>query len=69
MCKIFLILIMLVGGTAFSTAGGIKIGRFIVLYQEFTKRRLKRRLELPLWRLLLLAQFLLQPILTGALSF
>jgi trk system potassium uptake protein len=36
--KIFLILIMLVGGTAFSTAGGIKIGRFIVLYQEFTKK-------------------------------
>jgi trk system potassium uptake protein TrkH len=36
--KIFLILIMLVGGTAFSTAGGIKVGRFIVLYQEFTKK-------------------------------
>ena len=36
--KIFLILIMLVGGTAFSTAGGIKIGRFIVLYEEFTKK-------------------------------
>ncbi len=36
--KIFLILIMLVGGTAFSTAGGIKIGRFVVLYQEFTKK-------------------------------
>jgi trk system potassium uptake protein len=35
--KIFLILIMLVGGTAFSTAGGIKVGRFLVLYQEFTK--------------------------------
>jgi trk system potassium uptake protein TrkH len=36
--KIFLILIMLVGGTAFSTAGGIKMGRFVVLYQEFTKK-------------------------------
>ncbi|MDQ3873545.1 MAG: CBS domain-containing protein, partial [Thermoproteota archaeon] len=36
--KIFLILIMLVGGTAFSTAGGIKVGRFIVLYEEFTKK-------------------------------
>src|ERR687897_7206 len=36
--KIFLILIMLVGGTAFSTAGGIKVGRFLVLYQEFTKK-------------------------------
>src|SRR3712207_9468039 len=29
---------MLVGGTAFSTAGGIKVGRFVVLYQEFTKK-------------------------------
>ena len=36
--KIFLTLIMLVGGTAFSTAGGIKVGRFIILYQEFTKK-------------------------------
>jgi trk system potassium uptake protein len=36
--KIFLIGIMLVGGTAFSTAGGIKVGRFLVLYQEFTKK-------------------------------
>jgi trk system potassium uptake protein len=36
--KIFLILIMLVGGTAFSTAGGIKVGRFVVLYQEFTRK-------------------------------
>src|ERR671915_101711 len=36
--KIFLIGIMLVGGTAFSTAGGIKVGRFVVLYQEFTKK-------------------------------
>jgi trk system potassium uptake protein TrkH len=29
---------MLVGGTAFSTAGGIKVGRFIVLFEEFTKK-------------------------------
>jgi trk system potassium uptake protein TrkH len=36
--KIFLILLMLVGGTAFSTAGGIKVGRFIVLHEEFTKK-------------------------------
>src|ERR671914_739140 len=36
--KIFLTVIMLVGGTAFSTAGGIKVGRFVVLYQEFTKK-------------------------------
>jgi trk system potassium uptake protein TrkH len=36
--KIFLIVIMLIGGTAFSTAGGIKVGRFVVLYEEFTKK-------------------------------
>jgi trk system potassium uptake protein TrkH len=36
--KIFMIIIMLVGGTAFSTAGGIKVGRFVILYQEFAKR-------------------------------
>src|SRR5919112_3026100 len=36
--KIFLILMMLIGGTAFSTAGGIKVGRFVVLYEEFTKK-------------------------------
>jgi trk system potassium uptake protein len=36
--KIFLILIMLVGGTAFSTAGGIKVGRFVILYEEFAKK-------------------------------
>jgi trk system potassium uptake protein TrkH len=36
--KIFLIVLMLVGGTAFSTAGGIKVGRFVILYYEFAKR-------------------------------
>lgn len=36
--KIFLIIVMLVGGTAFSTAGGIKIGRFVALYREFHKK-------------------------------
>lgn len=36
--KAFLILIMLVGGTAFSTAGGIKVGRFLIIYQEFAKK-------------------------------
>lgn len=36
--KIFLMLIMLVGGTAFSTAGGIKVGRLVLLYQEFTRK-------------------------------
>jgi len=35
--KTLLTLMMLVGGTAFSTAGGIKVGRFILLYQELTK--------------------------------
>ena len=35
--KMFLTLIMLVGGTAFSTAGGIKVGRLVLLYQELTK--------------------------------
>jgi trk system potassium uptake protein len=32
--KAFLILLMMIGGAAFSTAGGIKIGRLIILYQE-----------------------------------
>nr|WP_158384931.1 potassium transporter TrkG [Candidatus Nitrososphaera evergladensis] len=36
--KMSLILLMLVGGTAFSTAGGIKIGRFVILYQELAKK-------------------------------
>lgn len=36
--KIFMIVLMMVGGTAFSTAGGIKVGRFVILYQEFAKR-------------------------------
>jgi trk system potassium uptake protein TrkH len=43
--KGFLIAIMLVGGTAFSTAGGIKVGRFLILYQEFAKRVGKKRSE------------------------
>lgn len=37
--KIFLILIMLVGGAAFSTAGGIKVGRFVILYQEISRKK------------------------------
>ncbi len=36
--KVFMIILMLVGGTAFSTAGGIKVGRFLILYQEFARR-------------------------------
>jgi trk system potassium uptake protein TrkH len=36
--KGFLIIIMLVGGAAFSTAGGIKVGRFVILYHEISRR-------------------------------
>ncbi len=32
--KLFLIFVMLIGGTAFSTAGGIKIARFILIFQK-----------------------------------
>jgi trk system potassium uptake protein TrkH len=44
--KIFMIALMLVGGTAFSTAGGIKVGRFVILYQEISKRIGKKRSEI-----------------------
>jgi trk system potassium uptake protein len=37
--KIFLVIVMFIGGAAFSTAGGIKVGRFIILYQEFFSKR------------------------------
>ena len=37
--KIFMVIIMLIGGAGFSTAGGIKVGRFIILYQEFTRKK------------------------------
>jgi trk system potassium uptake protein TrkH len=43
--KGFMIALMLIGGTAFSTAGGIKVGRFVILYQEFAKRIGKQRSE------------------------
>jgi trk system potassium uptake protein len=36
--KIFLIVLMLVGGTAFSTAGGIKVGRLLFVFQRMTRR-------------------------------
>ncbi|MGH9879759.1 MAG: potassium transporter TrkG, partial [Nitrososphaerales archaeon] len=36
--KVFLVLVMLVGGCAFSTAGGIKVGRLLILYQEISRR-------------------------------
>lgn len=38
--KIMLIVIMMVGGTAFSTAGGIKISRFYLAYQKIAKKKL-----------------------------
>jgi trk system potassium uptake protein TrkH len=44
--KVFMIVIMMVGGTAFSTAGGIKVGRFVILYQEFSKRIGRKRSEM-----------------------
>jgi trk system potassium uptake protein TrkH len=37
--KIMLIILMLIGGTAFSTAGGIKIGRILQITQKLTKNR------------------------------
>ncbi|MBA3749852.1 MAG: TrkH family potassium uptake protein, partial [Nitrosopumilus sp.] len=37
--KVFLIILMLIGGTAFSTAGGIKVGRIIQIFQKLTKRK------------------------------
>lgn len=36
--KIFLIFLMLVGGTAFSTSGGIKVGRILLVFQRITNR-------------------------------
>jgi trk system potassium uptake protein TrkH len=40
--KIFLIAIMLVGGSAYSAAGGIKIGRLMLLAQSLAKRSEKK---------------------------
>ncbi|MBA2267323.1 MAG: CBS domain-containing protein [Nitrosopumilus sp.] len=37
--KILLIILMLIGGTAFSTAGGIKVGRILQIVQKLTKRK------------------------------
>jgi trk system potassium uptake protein TrkH len=37
--KIYLIIIMLIGGTAFSTAGGIKVGRLLQIVQKATKKK------------------------------
>jgi trk system potassium uptake protein TrkH len=38
--KIILILIMLIGGCAFSTAGGIKVGRLLYIAQKLIKRKI-----------------------------
>ncbi|TVP41729.1 potassium transporter TrkG [Candidatus Nitrosocosmicus arcticus] len=37
--KILLIILMLIGGTAFSTAGGIKVGRILQIVQKMTKKK------------------------------
>ncbi len=37
--KVVLIIIMLIGGTAFSTAGGIKIARLIIIFKSLNKRK------------------------------
>lgn len=37
--KILLIIMMLIGGTAFSTAGGIKVGRILQIVQKLTKKK------------------------------
>ncbi|WP_144729497.1 potassium transporter TrkG [Candidatus Nitrosocosmicus arcticus] len=37
--KILLIIIMLIGGTAFSMAGGIKVGRILQIVQKVTKKK------------------------------
>lgn len=36
--KVMLIMLMLLGGTAFSTAGGIKVSRLYLVYQKITKK-------------------------------
>jgi trk system potassium uptake protein len=38
--KVLLTILMLIGGTAFSTAGGIKVGRLLQIVQKLTKRRI-----------------------------
>ncbi len=37
--KILLIIMMLIGGTAFSTAGGIKVGRILQIVQKLTRKK------------------------------
>ncbi len=38
--KVALMVLMMAGGTTFSTAGGIKIGRFLLIYQKLAKKDL-----------------------------
>lgn len=38
--KVVLIVLMMIGGTAFSTAGGVKVGRLLLIYQHLTKRKM-----------------------------
>src|SRR6476619_585442 len=44
--KTLLIIIMLIGGTAFSMAGGIKVGRILQIVQKITKKNLPQMLQL-----------------------
>src|SRR4029078_10710860 len=37
--KMLLIIIMLIGGTAFSMAGGIKVGRILQIVQKITRKK------------------------------
>lgn len=37
--KMILIIVMLIGGTAFSTAGGIKVGRLLHIFQKITGKK------------------------------
>jgi trk system potassium uptake protein TrkH len=43
--KILLIIVMLVGGTAFSTAGGIKIARLLLIFQKLVNNKNKRSIS------------------------
>ena len=43
--KVMLITLMLIGGTAFSTAGGIKVGRILQIVQRMTRRVVRRHLH------------------------
>ena len=41
MVKLLLIVVMLIGGTAFSTAGGIKIARLLLIFQKLINNKNK----------------------------